>query len=176
MEKGGLLGLTCLVFEVSSRMLSKKHLEIKEYSGNNLDLGIPQGNGRFKLVKEDEIIREYLNKGLGIYLRGKVYFAESVIDTSESYKKFKREFDKSHEKIEKKCVTFAEGYLLNEVSSHQIPIINSITSLYETGLFTGEKMLEKLSAYLSEEQIAYFLHLRSMEKQVKQDSNDQAVA
>ncbi|WPS85490.1 hypothetical protein SMD22_00070 (plasmid) [Brevibacillus halotolerans] len=176
MKKDGLLGIMCVVFEVPSRMSSEKHLEIKVYSGNNLDLGIPQGNGRFKIVKEDEVIREYLSKGKGVYLKGKVYFAEAVLDNSVHYKKFKKAFDKSNEQIDKKCVTRANGYLLNQVASHQIPIINSIVSLYDTGFFTGEKVVAKLSSYLPEEKIAQYLHLRALDKQVKEDKKDQVVA
>lgn len=164
LEKGQLLSLPCITFDVSSHMITRKSLAIREYTGTNLDVGIPQGNGRFRLEKENQLIEEYLNAGKGIYLKGKVYFLESAYHSSIYYAKFKKVYDRIHENAERKMRTIAEDYLLHEVPQHQIPIITSIASLYDSGLFTMNKMLEKLSAYLEESKIACYLSLRSQDK------------
>lgn len=161
MRSEQLIGINCVAFEVSNRTASSENLEILVYSGHNYDVGISQGNGRFRLVKENDLVKEVLDKGKGVYLDGSVFFAEQAVATSTFYLKFKKHYDQKNAKVEKKCTTTAEAFLLEHVSErHVIPIINSILDLFDCKFFTTDLTLKKLIAYMPEERVAELMSIR----------------
>jgi hypothetical protein len=170
LEMGQFLDMPCVIFNVSNRMTSRKSLDVREYTGNNLDVGVSIGNGKFKLIKEADLVKEYLEEGKGIYMEDKVYFLESLLESSDYLKKFRKALDKCNEKIEKKCVTLADKYLLGKVPLHQIPILNSIASLCESGFYSSEKTIKKMSFYLEESRIADYLDFRRQDKEIRNDT------
>lgn len=169
MRKEQLLGINCVAFDVSSRTVSRENLEILEYSGYNYDVGISQGNGRFRLIKENELVKEVLAKGKGVYLKGTVFFEERAVDTSTFFMKFKKHYDQRNASVEKGCSTLADAYLLEHVAErHVIPIIKSILNLFDSGFFESDVTLKKLMVYMPEERVAELMGIHYGSKEQTQ--------
>lgn len=168
MKDGLLLDVECVVFEIPSRFVSMPSMKFMKYSGYNVDIGIPikNGNGRFELVKENKIVMDNLNAGKGVYFSGSVYFSKEKINESQQYKQFSTLYNRSKNKIERKCSSNSEQFLFDHVKEvHQVPIVKSIYKLYSVGLFSSDVLLKKLSVYLAEEHIAELVGIFEAEKE-----------
>lgn len=158
----------CVAYEIPSRFVTMSSMKFMQYSGYNVDIGIPipNGNGRFQIKKESDLVLENLNQGKGVYFDGSVFFLKEAISGSSQHRQFMAIYSKSKKKIERNCVSESEQYLLDHVKEvHQVPIVKSIYQLYVTGLFSSDVLLKKLKFYLEEEQIAKLIQLFEAERE-----------
>jgi hypothetical protein len=165
MQKEQLLSIDCISFEVSARVASTQSLQLFEYSGSGYDYGIPLGRGRFKIVNENVLVERILNEGNGINFESKVFFKEEFLNGSVGYLKFKKVYDKTRVEIEEKLSSDVDLFLIKHVEDlYAVPVVKSIYRLYQVGLFSSDRLIEKLKSYLREEEIAEMVSLMNVVK------------
>lgn len=145
---------------VSYRLIDT--LDIFTYTASNLQFGRRQVNGKFQLITEDEIAKEYLEKGKGVCYKGYIYFQADQIENSTDFQKLnhrnKRLQQELNRKIEGEYQDYLNGTLYQVIKdmSH-FPVVKSIITLYQAGVFSFECLELKLKTYVKPEGVQVVL-------------------
>jgi len=144
MKKELFAGVECVAVKIVYGSVSLQDLNIIEVSGDNTTFARPLGNGEFRLITEDEMALEALEKGRGVYAKGTVYFLESIIEGNHEFARFTKAL-----RHYENGLTPLERYLYDSVwEILHFPMVKSMISLYYNGVFSKEMVLKKLESYL----------------------------
>lgn len=162
MKKVEFLEKACMGAKVLSKKVLEK-LDVFTYTATNHEFGRRQANGKFKIVTEDEIAMEYLESGKGVCYKGYIYFQEDKMTNSEHFKKFKNKLQRMNNELNKKVneeyQTYLNGALYGSIKEiAHFPMVKSMISLYESGVFTFELLEGKLKMYLKPEGVPIVLN------------------
>ncbi|PLS19679.1 hypothetical protein CVD28_04495 [Bacillus sp. M6-12] len=142
---------------------SMRKLDIFTYTATNHEFGRKQSNGRFNIVTEDEIAKEYLESGKGVFYKGHIYFQEDKMTNSTHFqefnKKYKRITNELNRKVDGEYQTYLNGALYGAIKDIQhFPMLKSMITLYQTGMFSLEIIELKLQTYLKPEGVQLVLN------------------
>jgi hypothetical protein len=149
MRKVQFLGRECIYFKGISNDFKGK-LDIYSMSEQNLEFARRKENGDFVVLKEEDIAKEYLDLGRGIYYKGYFIFKYDSIKNNIHFEKFKQWYLE----VEGEAKSYLKGILykgLKDISLFYM--VKSFISLFEMGVFTVQQLDNKLNTYLKPEYI-----------------------
>lgn len=144
MKKGMMFGMECYFEELISRDLIKsaKLLEISEF---NYDIARQNEYGQYELIKEEDIAKERLLEGKGIFYNGYVVFYAGI--RNEHMNRYR--FEKKKKEVEYR--DYLGGIIYENIQDlYFFPIVKSIIELYQNGVFEEDVARQKLEKYLPE--------------------------
>jgi hypothetical protein len=125
-------------------------LDIYTMSEKNLEFARKKENGDFVVLKEEDIAKEYLDSGKGVYYKGYFVFKYDSINNNIHFEKFKQWYLE----VEGEAKSYLKGILykgLKDISLFYM--VKSFISLFEMGVYSIEKLTDKLNTYLKPEYV-----------------------
>lgn len=170
MNKVNFLGQECIYLKViTSKMVDS--LNMFTYNTSNEQFGMKQANGKFKIVTADMLAKEHLEKGKGVCYKGFIYFQEDKLANNEHFQKLSNKYKHIMKGLDRRVSAEYQTYLNGAVyvsikEIQNFPMVQSVISLYQTGVFSIEKLENKLQIYLKPEgvQIVLYEMHKSVEK------------
>jgi hypothetical protein len=162
MKKVEFLETECVGLKVIMEKV-ERNLDIFMYTASNQQFGRKQANGKFKLVTEEEIAKEFLESGKGVNYKGYIYFQADKMESSEHFKKLNKKQERFtnelNHRINDEYMKYLNGSVYGAIKDiTHFPMVQSMIHLYQTGVFSLSLIEMKLQTYLKPEGVQNVLN------------------
>lgn len=139
MKKGIFLDMEVVYFNVIDNYFKRELYEVYDLESDIVRFI----NGRPKLLKEKDVVKEILMKGEGVVYNNKVIFLCDC-KNKEPYCNFLKKYKKKNEDYK----AYNKTLYSNCKNVYHFPIVKAIISLYKNGTIDKQECLERLKNYI----------------------------